>query len=123
PLEIYSEEMLPQTEKCTKDLSAAPIAKNPTPNVYYCKWQSEEEGDMKAYVVGGTIFTRRGRSKHKPESSLDELNYVPKIRRVVNLVELMGINTQPIEEESLSLAIYMTTLEKIPTHNEDHDEY
>ncbi|CAG8652126.1 14147_t:CDS:2, partial [Acaulospora morrowiae] len=73
---------------------------NSTPNVHYCEWQSEEEGDMDTYVVGGTISVRRGRPKHKPESSLDGSNYVSKIRRAVNPVELMGMNTQPIEEES-----------------------
>ncbi|CAG8607845.1 17917_t:CDS:1, partial [Acaulospora morrowiae] len=54
--------------------------------------QSEEEGDMNAYVVRDTIPTRRGRPKCKPESSLDGSNRVSKIRRAANPVELMKIN-------------------------------
>ncbi|CAG8626181.1 14411_t:CDS:2, partial [Acaulospora morrowiae] len=99
-------------EECIKDLPVAPIAKNPTSNVHYCKWQSEEENDMDAYIVGGTILARRGRPKCKPESSLGELNHIPKIRRAANLVESMKINTQPIEEELLEEATKFFEKEK-----------
>ncbi|CAG8697466.1 10082_t:CDS:2, partial [Acaulospora morrowiae] len=113
-----------------------PTAENPTLNVHYCEWQSEDEDDMDVYVAGGTTPARRGRPKRKPESSLGGSNRVPKIRRAVNPVEPVEMNTQPMKEEERSdgelyenpwenmqsPAIYMTTLEEIPTRDGDHDE-
>lgn len=77
----------------------APTVENPTPNVHYCEWQSEEEDDMDAYVAGNTTPARRGRPKRKPESSLGESSRIPKIRKAVNPVEQIEMSTQPMEKD------------------------
>ncbi|CAG8444553.1 12844_t:CDS:2, partial [Acaulospora morrowiae] len=67
--------------------------------------QSEEEGDMDAYVVEGIIPTRRERPKHKPEK---EESLVKKVRRKREPSVINSLDSYNVADDILALPVTVT---------------